>query len=167
MPFHPNRSAALTATGALVTDLTDRLLGACNGEFDRERAYVYATMETLRDRFDLVITHSLSDTNQDHQRVAQEATRAFKAHATLLAGEFPNNDLGRFRAQVYVPLEECDVVSKTAMLARYESQKRFGRPYLDGELVRAQAKARGAQVREPFAEAFEVLGRLIFRNEGP
>jgi LmbE family N-acetylglucosaminyl deacetylase len=157
--------AALTAVGAPVLDLTDRLLAACDGEFDRERAFLYAVMEAVRDRFDLVITHSLSDTNQDHQRVAQEATRVFKAHTTLLAGEFLNNDVGGFRAQVYVPLEERDVAAKATMVERYGSQKRHGRPYLDGELVRAQAKVRGAQVRAPFAEAFEVLGRLIVRGE--
>src|SRR5512136_31842 len=56
--------ATLTAAGAPLVDLTDRMLGACNGEFDRERAILYAAMEAVRDRFDLVVTHSLSDTNQ-------------------------------------------------------------------------------------------------------
>jgi LmbE family N-acetylglucosaminyl deacetylase len=157
--------AALAASGAPVVDLTDRLLGACNGDFDRERASIYAVMEAVRDRFDLVVTHSPSDTNQDHQRVAAEAVRVFKAHATLLAGEFPNNDVGGFRAQVYVPLEAGDVAAKATMLERYESQKRHERPYLDGDLVRAQARVRGAQVRVGFAEAFEVLGRLIVRGD--
>jgi LmbE family N-acetylglucosaminyl deacetylase len=157
--------ATLASAGAPIVDLTERLLGACNGDFDRERACIYAAMEAVRDRVDLVITHSLSDTNQDHQRVAQEAVRVFKAHATLLAGEFPNNDVGGFRAQVYVALEKEDVEAKAAMVERYESQKRHGRPYLDGGLISAQARSRGAQVREPFAEAFEVLGRLIVRGE--
>ena len=89
--------------------------------------------------YDLVVTHGPADTNQDHQQVATEAKRVFKAHATLLGGEFPNNDLGDFRPQVYAALSEREVAAKARMVESYRSQNFGGRPYIDGEMVRALA----------------------------
>jgi hypothetical protein len=120
-------------------------------------------MEALRDAYDLVVTHAPTDTNQDHQQVAEEAARVFKAHATLLGGEFPNNDLGGFTPQVYVSLTPREVAAKARMVAHYRSQDFGGRPYLDGDVVQALARLRGAQIREAAAEAFTVTGRLVVR----
>ncbi|MDI3289049.1 PIG-L family deacetylase [Polyangium sp. 15x6] len=150
-------------TGAEITDHTDVLLPACEGAFEAERGRIYAALEVLRDRYEVVVTHPIHDTNQDHQQVAREAARVFKAHATLLAGEFPNNDLGDGRLEVYVPLDERDVEAKVHMVTAYTSQRFGGRPYLDEGVVRALATLRGSQVRERAAEAFFVLGRLIAR----
>ncbi|MDI1449540.1 PIG-L family deacetylase [Polyangium sp. 6x1] len=150
-------------TGAEITDHTDVLLPACAGAFEAERGRIYAALEALRDRYELVVTHPIHDTNQDHQQVAREAARVFKAHATLLAGEFPNNDLGDGRLDVYVPLDERDMEAKVHMITSYTSQRFGGRPYLDEGVVRALATLRGSQVRERAAEAFFVLARLIVR----
>lgn len=150
-------------TGAAIVDHTGFFLPACAGAFEAERGRIYAALEALRDRYELVVTHPLHDTNQDHQQVAQEAARVFKAHATLLAGEFPNNDLGDGRLEVYVPLDAEDVEAKVHMVTAYASQRFGGRPYLDEAVVRALATLRGSQVRARAAEAFFVLGRLIVR----
>ncbi|HZF53757.1 MAG TPA: PIG-L family deacetylase [Polyangiaceae bacterium] len=161
--FQTNMRWLASRTGAGITDHTDFLLPACSGAFEAERGRIYAVLEALRDRYDLVITHPVHDTNQDHQQVAREAARVFKAHATVLSGEFPNNDLGEGRLEVYVPLEEPDVEAKIHMVTAYTSQRFGGRPYLDGGVVRALATLRGSQVREPAAEAFFVLSRIIVR----
>jgi LmbE family N-acetylglucosaminyl deacetylase len=141
------------------------MLPACRGAFQSERGALYAAMEALRNDYDLVVTHVPTDTNQDHQQVAQEAVRVFKAHATLLGGEFPNNDLGGFTPQVYVALSAREVDAKALMVERYRSQNFGGRPYVDGQLVRALARLRGSQTREPAAEAFMVTGRVVVRRE--
>jgi hypothetical protein len=98
--------------------------------------------------------------------VAAEARRVFKAHATLLGGEFPNNDLGGFTPQVYFALDRREVEAKARLVERYRSQDFGGRPYIDGEVVRALARLRGSQIREPAAEAFAVIGRVISRPAG-
>lgn len=149
------------ATGAHVTDHTDLLLPACRGAFEARRGEIYAALEELRDRYDLVVTHPEHDTNQDHRQVALEAVRVFKAHASVLHGEFPNNDVGGGRLAVYVPLEPRDLDAKVRMVAAYDSQRFGGRPYLDEDVVRALARLRGSQVRVPAAEAFGVSARLI------
>lgn len=149
-------------TGTRITDHTDVLLPACRGAFEAERGQIYGALEALRASYELVVTHPISDTNQDHHQVALEAQRVFKAHASLISGEFPNNDLGGMIPAVFVPLEESDLDAKAHLVRAYGSQAFGGRPYFDESVVRALARLRGSQVRAPYAEAFAVLGRLIW-----
>ncbi len=162
--FAENLAWLRTASGADVRDHSGEMLPACDGAFQAERGALYAAMEALRDDYDLVVTHAPTDTNQDHRQVAEEAARVFKAHLSLLGGEFPNNDLGGFAPQVYVSLSAQELDAKVRMVGRYRSQDFGGRPYLDAELVRALARLRGSQIREPAAEAFTVVGRLVVRS---
>jgi hypothetical protein len=110
------------------------------------------------------VTHAATDTNQDHRQVAAEAARVFEAHATLLAGEFPNNDLCGFTPQVYVALSARELEAKARMVAHYRSQDFGGRPYVDADVVRALARLRGSQIREAAAEAFAVAARVVVRS---
>jgi len=162
--FVENLAWLRSESGAELRDHSGEMLPACRGAFQSERGALYAAMEALRDDYDLVVTHAPTDTNQDHRQVAEEAARVFKAHASLLGGEFPNNDLGGFAPQVYVSLSARDLDAKVRMVGHYRSQDFGGRPYLDPELVRALARLRGSQIREPAAEAFTVVGRLVVRG---
>ena len=150
-------------SGTDIHDHCGHMLPACRGAFQSERGALYAAMEALRDDYDLVVTHVSTDTNQDHRQVAEEAARVFKAHVTLLGGEFPNIDLGGFTPQVSIALAPREVDAKARMVAHYRSQNFGGRPYLDSEVVRALARLRGSQIREPAAEAFAVIGRVLVR----
>ncbi|MBK9260920.1 MAG: PIG-L family deacetylase [Polyangiaceae bacterium] len=161
--FRANIGWLAARTNCVIADHTGFVLPACSGAFEAERGRIYAALEALRDDYELVVTHPLHDTNQDHQQVAREATRVFKAHATVLAGEFPNNDLGEGRLEVYVPLEPQDVEAKVHLVSSYVSQQFGGRPYFDDHVVQALATLRGSQVRERAAEAFFVLSRIIVR----
>jgi LmbE family N-acetylglucosaminyl deacetylase len=166
--FAENLAWLRAESGADVRDHSDQMLPACRGAFQSERGALYAAMEALRGDYDLVVTHAPTDTNQDHRQVAEEATRVFKAHVSLLGGEFPNNDVGGFTPQVYVALSARELDAKVRMVGRYRSQEFGGRPYLDPEMVRALARLRGSQIREPAAEAFAVVGRMVVRagNDG-
>lgn len=150
-----------------VEDHSGRMLPACRGAFEAERGEIYAALERLRDGYELCVTHSAGDTNQDHRQVALEAARVMKGHASLLAGEFPSNDLGTFTPAVYVALTARELEAKVRMVTAYRSQDFGGRPYLDETVVRALARVRGSQIREEAAEAFEVAGRLIARAAPP
>ena len=143
------------------------MLPACRGAFQSERGALYAAMEALRDDYDLVVTHAPTDTNQDHRQVAEEAARVFKAHATLLGGEFPNNDLGGFTPQrLRRPVgargrgQGADGQRTTAR--RTSAAGRTS----TASVVRALARLRGSQIREPAAEAFAVVGRVVVRAAG-
>lgn len=148
-------------TGAPIVDHSGAMLGACDGSFAARRAEIYASLERLRDAYDLVVTHASGDTNQDHRQVVEEVRRALKAHTTILGGEFPNNDLGDFRAEVHVALSPFAVDAKARMIETYASQRRDGRPYVDGALARSLARVRGAQIRAEAAEAFELVRAIV------
>jgi LmbE family N-acetylglucosaminyl deacetylase len=164
--FDENLSWLQAEAGIELRNHSNVMLEACRGAFQSERGALYAAMEALRDDYDLVVTHAPMDTNQDHRQVAEEAARVFKAHATLLGGEFPNNDLGSFMPQVYVALSPRELEAKARMIAHYRSQDFGGRPYLDEHVVRALARLRGSQIRELAAEAFSVIGRVVVRLGG-
>ena len=159
--FRDNLAWLRETTGRAVRDHSGPMLPACRGAFEARRGEVYAALEALRGGYDLVVTHAEADTNQDHRQVAAECLRVFKSHATLLGGEFPNNDVGGFGARVLVALTEADVAAKARMVSRYRSQDLNGRPYLDPAVWRALAVVRGAQVRCPYAEGFDLLGRVV------
>lgn len=161
--FRANLRWLEAETGTAILDHSEAMLPACRGVFESERGSLYAAMERLRDDYDVVVTHSTSDTNQDHRQVAEEAARVFKAHASLLVGEFPNNDLGRVLAQVFVELSPRQVDAKVRMIGSYRSQQFGGRPYLDESVVRALATLRGSQIRAQAAEAFSIGARGIVR----
>jgi LmbE family N-acetylglucosaminyl deacetylase len=162
--FTDNVAWLRAESGTDVRDHSAEMLPACRGAFEAERAQIYAALETLRDAYDVVVTHAATDTNQDHRQVATEAIRVFKAHATLLAGEFPNNDVGGFTPQVYVALSPREVEAKARMVESYRSQDFGGRPYVDADVIRALARLRGSQIREAAAEAFAVAARVVVRS---
>jgi LmbE family N-acetylglucosaminyl deacetylase len=161
--FRDNVAWLGAESGTEIRDHSGPMLPACRGAFQSERGALYAAMEALRDDYEMVVTHVATDTNQDHRQVADEAARVFKAHATLLGGEFPNNDLGDFTPQVYFALSPREVEAKARMVASYHSQDFGGRPYVNGDLVRALARVRGSQISEEAAEAFAVAGRVLVR----
>jgi LmbE family N-acetylglucosaminyl deacetylase len=162
--FRDNMTWLQGASGTELRDHSATMLSACRGEFQSERGALYAAMEAVRDEYDLVVTHPPTDTNQDHRQVAEEAARVFKAHTTLLGGEFPNNDLGGFTPQVYLALAPRELEAKVRMVSHYRSQDFGGRPYIDEAVVRALARLRGSQIREAAAEAFVVSGRVVLRT---
>jgi LmbE family N-acetylglucosaminyl deacetylase len=152
--FHENVAWLQSQFGASIQNHSERFIPACCGHFESERGALYKALEALRDAYDLVITHSATDTNQDHQQVASEAARVFKSHCSLWAGEFPSNDLGDFSPQVFVALEPEDLNAKVKLVSNYRSQQFDGRPYFDEAVIRGLAAVRGAQIRTAAAEAF-------------
>jgi LmbE family N-acetylglucosaminyl deacetylase len=164
--FRENMAWLSRESGTDMRDHSGVMLPACSGAFQSERSALYAAMEALRAEYDLVVTHVPSDTNQDHRQVAEEASRVFKAHATLLGGEFPNNDLGGFTPRLLIALAARELDAKVRMVGHYRTQDFGGRPYLDAAVVRALAVLRGSQIREAAAEAFDVTGRIVVRAAG-
>lgn len=162
--FDDNLAWLRSESGNDVCDHSSEMLPACRGAFEAERARLYAALEALRNDYDLVVTHTATDTNQDHQQVAAEVARVFKAHATVLGGEFPNNDVGGFTPEVFVALSTRELEAKARMVEHYRSQDFGGRPYVNADVVRALALLRGSQIREAAAEAFAVATRVVVRS---
>jgi N-acetylglucosamine malate deacetylase 1 len=103
----------------------------------------------------MVFLPSASDLHQDHQVLNAEGLRCFK-DMTIWGYELPWNNIG-FPAQAFVTLERCDLQAKWDALQAYKSQFELGRPYFSWEFIEGLARVRGVQVKNPSAEAFEVM----------
>jgi len=101
----------------------------------------------------LVFTPATSDTHQDHQVISAESFRAFKC-STILGYEIPwNNPV--FQTNGFIAFEERHLMKKLKSIDCYMSQKT--RLYGGLDFIESLAAVRGAQVKQRFAEAFEVI----------
>lgn len=109
---------------------------------------------------DLVLAPSPCDVHQDHQAVSNEATRAFKMHASIVGYELPWNHL-TFRSGMFIRLEKRHLEKKVELLQCYKSQYEKGRNYFSPDFIFGLSRVRGTQCNYPLAEAFEVIRWMI------
>ena len=126
--------------------------------FDAHRQEILEQIWQLRRDVepDLVLLPSQDDLHQDHQVIAREGLRVFKARC-VLGYEQPWNNI-RFESRAFVRLDDAHVTKKIKAVLCYESQAH--RPYAREEFIRSLATTRGVQIAVPYAEAFDV-GRWI------
>jgi LmbE family N-acetylglucosaminyl deacetylase len=111
----------------------------------------------LREKPDIIFTHSEHDLHQDHRAVYEATLRATRNYpVTILCYESPSITQD-FRPTYFVDV--CDYVEvKVEAIRQHWDQK--GKPYMDAELVRSKLVFRGGQAKVKFAEGFEVA-RMI------
>ncbi len=132
-----------------------------NRIFPANRQEILDTLWRYRQKIkpDVVFTQSLDDMHQDHTTVAQESFRAFK-DCNLLSYGYDWNRLNK-KVDFYSVLSEQDLKKKIEAISCYRSQDQ-GRPYFSPEYIRSWAITRGVEIKEKYAEAFDVI-RLISR----
>ena len=107
---------------------------------------------------DIVFTHFIFDTHQDHIRTAQSTLSAARKQNTILLYE-PINPSGRgympFRPQVYFDITNY-IDSKLNSLKAHKSQySKYGENWI--ESIKARAKFRGFEIGSDYAECFELV----------
>jgi LmbE family N-acetylglucosaminyl deacetylase len=107
---------------------------------------------------DIIFTHFIFDTHQDHIRTAHSTISASRNQNTILLYE-PINPSGQgyvpFRPQVYVDISNY-VDFKTEALKSHVSQyERYSEKWISG--VKSRAKFRGFEIGVEYAECFEVV----------
>lgn len=127
-------------------------------EFPEQRQRILQTLWDYNEKWrpDVVLCPATSDTHQDHQVVTEEAVRAFK-YSTVL-GYFCYWNSTRITENCFNPITELHLSKKLEALKCYGSQVK--RDYFDHEYLWSLARSRGGQIRNHYAEAFEVI-RLI------
>lgn len=108
----------------------------------------------------LVIGPSLNDHHQDHQVIAHEMVRAFKAASSIICYELPWNHIS-FNTQCFNKLNKEQIERKCAILGNYRSQIIKGKPYFSKEFIYGLARTRGIQCNSEYAEAFEVVRWML------
>lgn len=128
--------------------------------FPQFRQDILETMVSLNKeiRPDMVFMPSSSDIHQDDNTIHNEGIRAFK-YASLLGYEMPWNNFG-FTSFVYVNLSEEDIEAKITALSKYKSQSH--RSYSAEEFVQSLAKLRGTQIKQKYAESFELIRHIQY-----
>lgn len=123
------------------------------------RQEILEELITLRKKvqFDLVLMPSLNDLHQDHKTIAEEGLRAFK-QTNILCYELIWNNLS-FNTQCFVKLEQRHILQKSKALQEYKSQAK--RDYMSEEFIFSLARTRGVQIGCSFAEAFEVVRKIV------
>lgn len=101
---------------------------------------------------DIVFMPSPADTHQDHKVTTQEGFRAFK-NCNIFGYDLPWNCID-FRATCFSTLTEKEVYLKQMAISEYRSQAH--RNYMN-DFARPNARVRGAQSNQQYAEAFEVI----------
>ncbi len=107
---------------------------------------------------ELIFVPSSKDVHQDHKTIYEEGLRAFK-YNMILGYEMPWNNFSS-NYNLYVTLEDHNIKKKIQALRIYKSQD--SRDYNSEDFICSLAKVRGMQIREKYAEAFEVI-RLKFK----
>jgi LmbE family N-acetylglucosaminyl deacetylase len=102
---------------------------------------------------DLVFLPSPNDIHQDHATITAEGIRAFKG-CSIFGYELLWNNFN-FNTACFVSLEEKHVNKKIEAINEYKSQGH--RPYSDTEFLKGQARVRGVQSGNQYAEAFEII----------
>lgn len=106
---------------------------------------------------DIVLTHSVNDTHQDHRRIGWLAMAAFRNIPKVLAFETPRVRPAAFLPTYFVNITGC-VEKKWEALRCHVSQNE--KRYLAYESTVNLASFRGSQVGVTAAEAFEVVKYL-------
>ena len=123
---------------------------------------VEAINEIIDDhKIDVIYTHWLHDTHQDHKRTTESVISAGRYVKNILMYE-PEYPAGRsylgFRNQYYVDITS-KLETKMDALKQHKSQiKRYGDDFL--EAVEARARHRGYEIGAKYAECFEII-RLL------
>lgn len=125
------------------------------------RQEILDTLISLRGEVepDLIITMCGEDTHQDHQVIHAESVRAFR-NRQLLAYQSPWNQRV-LRSNMFVPVSRSDLVTKTSMLAAYQTQVDLDRVYVRPAAIEAAVRFYGLQCGHEYAEAFEALSIVM------
>ena len=132
--------------------------------------YSVETIEAINEIVDkyeieMVYTHWLHDTHQDHMRTAQSVISACRFVPNILMYE-PSYPAGRsylgFRNQYYVDISSTFKQKMDALKEHKSQMKKYGNDFL--EMIAARAIHRGYEIQCEYAECFEVL-RLAWRGD--
>jgi LmbE family N-acetylglucosaminyl deacetylase len=104
-------------------------------------------------RADIVYTHSLADSHQDHRAVAAATTGAARKCGTILSYDAPSSL--NFRPSVFVDI--ASVMDKKIEALLCHASQVAASEMVDDHRVRAQATYRGHEARLLAAEAFEPI----------
>ena len=166
--LYMTRGGKMTDTNVRMKESTEamKILGVHNVHFedfpDTEIPFSHKAVSCLEGyaikyRPDVVLTHSINDTHQDHRQVAWLSMSAFRNIPKILAYETPRVMPAAFSPTYFVDISGCSQVKWEALKCHVsQNEKR----YLAYESMINLCSFRGSQAGVKEAEAFEVVRYL-------
>lgn len=107
---------------------------------------------------DLIFTHWVFDTHQDHRNTALATISACRYKNNILMYE-PIHPAGKsycsFKSQIYIDISDT-ITDKIKSLKLHKSQyKKYGKDWIDA--IKGRAKLRGFESNHKYSEAFELV----------
>jgi LmbE family N-acetylglucosaminyl deacetylase len=122
------------------------------------RQQILEYLLTLRTcNFDIVFTHSINDTHQDHKVIAEETFRAFK-NSTIYGYAHPWNTV-EVSNSCMSSFSEEDLQNKIEAIGFYKSQSE--RAYTSPDYIKSLAITNGVIAGTKYAEAFQCVRVII------
>ena len=164
---HKNKSIRANGSAEKEAKAASKLLGVSNliilGYEDTRVPYsadLVGNLDDIMNQYkpDIVFTHFVFDTHQDHIRTAHSTISAARRQNTILLYE-PINPSGQgyiaFRPQVYIDISKTINKKIDALRAHQSQYKKYNEKWIDG--VTARSKFRGFEMGTEYAECFEVV----------
>ena len=123
-------------------------------------ADLIGNLDDIMDQYkpDIIFTHFVFDTHQDHIRTAHSTISAARRQNTILLYE-PINPSGQgyiaFRPQMYIDISKTINQKIDALKAHQSQYQKYNEKWIDG--VVARSKFRGFEMGVEYAECFEVV----------
>jgi N-acetylglucosamine malate deacetylase 1 len=125
--------------------------------FEKHSQRIREMLLEVRAQFDpdFVFFPSEQDIHQDHAVLSREAERIYRNRCCL--GYELIRSTYHFRPNLYISLNEIDMIAKINSLEQYESQRvESAGYYFDADIIRSTLRFRGGQCNREFAEAYEL-----------
>jgi LmbE family N-acetylglucosaminyl deacetylase len=106
---------------------------------------------------DLILTHSISDSHQDHVAVARGTLGAARHCPSVLAYDAPSS-IG-FEETVFVDIS--DTIDKKVEALKCHASQVAASPMVSSDRERAKATVAGHHARRPMAEGFQPVRMLL------
>lgn len=110
------------------------------------------------EKIDLIITHHLNESHQDHQNTAKATISAcrYKNNIWMYEPLYPSNLSNQvFKPSIYIDITSTLNNKINAIKAHKSQYKKYSKDWVD--LIKARARVRGIEIKTKYAEAFEVL----------
>ena len=107
---------------------------------------------------DVVFTHSINSSNQDHVLLAKEIKKLYRSE-TLLSYHGLKEE-GVFHPSFFIPLTKEDVLTKIELLGHFKQEGRF-QDFLTLDAVKSRARVEGVRCGEEYAESFNIVRMKI------
>jgi len=138
-----------------------KLLDFPNTKFPQNQERIRDTLEKYGKEWkpDVIVTHSILNTHQDHKTLTEEALRVFRNKSIIMYEDLKSTP--DFVPNLILSLTREQFEEKLGVLRCYKTQAR--RYYFDPDYITSLAKVRGKQMGVEFGEAFHIH-RFILQN---